>query len=427
MENSVGEELGRKSNQSGLSSRPSIWSISFWLLSAATLGVLTYFGVTYRYLHSAIQPLTALTFHIAILSGVIFLTKLSFRVGGVQKESATNISLAVASVCTILTLTEIGLRISGKFLTQTEHQAFGQYDSVRKREHLDSWFWTHRPNDTITVVRPEFRFHRVTNSLGLSEVEFSKVKQRFRVVSIGDSFTEGYGVETDSTWVKNAERKLKSNDSIGEFEILNAGIGGSDFVFGYVLLDSLLIDYHPDLVVLSINSSDFSDVCFRGGFERFKPDGSVGEPAPNWEWLYMLSHTVRMVVHNLMNYSKDYLIPNEVFEVNRKRFDSVSLDALSKYILLSERHHFRLLVVFHPVISDFANSGYYPLEFAHFVDSVKKMDIEYLDVMECFNSIGINDQNSAGTYYWRTDTHFNHKGYQVYGECVADRLATLIN
>jgi hypothetical protein len=75
-----------------------------------------------------------------------------------------------------------------------------------------------------------------------------------RVVLIGDSFTEGWGVKEEDTCVAALERLLNGGGS-GAFEVLNGGRANSDFPGTWFLFrHALLLD--PDVVVLLMNLND---------------------------------------------------------------------------------------------------------------------------------------------------------------------------
>lgn len=96
----------------------------------------------------------------------------------------------------------------------------------------------------------------------------------------------------EETWVKQMETRWKEQN----VQTINAGVGGSDPVYEVALYRDKLVANKPDLVVLTINSTDFMDIVSRGGFERFHADGTAGKGSPPWEWLYASNHLCRMIM-----------------------------------------------------------------------------------------------------------------------------------
>jgi hypothetical protein len=60
------------------------------------------------------------------------------------------------------------------------------------------------PGAAIAYARPEVSYARQVNAMGLTDKEFTadKAPGEYRIVALGDSFTEGVGADTASTWVK---------------------------------------------------------------------------------------------------------------------------------------------------------------------------------------------------------------------------------
>src|SRR5258706_15030760 len=60
-----------------------------------------------------------------------------------------------------------------------------------------------KPDLNLTLKTQEFTMHLVTNSIGLKDREYGPKKaNEFRIVALGDSFTEGAVPELSQTYVK---------------------------------------------------------------------------------------------------------------------------------------------------------------------------------------------------------------------------------
>jgi len=83
-----------------------------------------------------------------------------------------------------------------------------------------------------------------------------------------------------------------------QHEVLNAGVVGSDAFFGYHLLKDKLLLLQPEIVLLNVNYSDFTNYIFCRGFERFKNDSIVQyQPAPAIKQYYKHSHLLRAFIN----------------------------------------------------------------------------------------------------------------------------------
>lgn len=128
-------------------------------------------------------------------------------------------------------------------------------------KHYYEW----KVNQTITHERPwlPYRILAVTNSDGLIgdiDYQIDKPPEAFRVVALGDSFTEGPYVEYEGTYPKKLEIMLNANircARISKFEVMNFGVGGYDIEYAahrYLLRGQ---KYKPDMILWFLKDDDF--------------------------------------------------------------------------------------------------------------------------------------------------------------------------
>lgn len=373
-------------------------------------------------LYSKRQTLSVILFHFGLVNYFIATGYLiSWTLSG-SKEHFQKLLLVFLSTAFGILVVEFGLRVDGRFETTLEKCSNGAYHSFLRQEQLDSWYRVRLADTTLQFPRKEFDFTRVTNSYGLSERPIRKTSTKFRIIGIGDSFTEGTGVSQDSTWLRRLESNLNA-DSTVQIETVNAGIGGSDPIYGYRFLQDKLLDLNPKVVILSVNSSDITDIAYRGGFERFYEDGTSGRKPPKWEWLYQLSHLVRLVAHNGLRLNH-YLVSPEDELAGRKIAVQSLKQVATDLTMLGNDNGFEPLIVIHPILYDFNHSQYLDSELLEFKDYLIKNRLRFIDIRDCFRENGVNDFENASEYYWQLDRHFNQKGYDFYGDCVTDYLTS---
>lgn len=100
------------------------------------------------------------------------------------------------------------------------------------------------------------------NSLGFRDLEFpiEKREGEFRVIAIGDSFTVGFGVRLEDTWVQRLERALAAGRD-GPVEVINAGWTHGMTAAGYhPWLAKEGVRFAPDLVVVGFCLNDMAMV-----------------------------------------------------------------------------------------------------------------------------------------------------------------------
>ncbi|MBM4336803.1 MAG: hypothetical protein FJ108_12965 [Deltaproteobacteria bacterium] len=151
--------------------------------------------------------------------------------------------------------------------------SFSVYDPVlgaRHKRNLSASRWT-----------PEFTMRITTNSLGQRGPEPTPAERdaKLRVLFVGDSFSEGYGVDDGEEFPRRVASRLAAEGR--SVRVLNEGVGNT----GTGRAVRLLRDYPsgPEgatVLVYQSSSNDFAD-DHRDGFFRLDPDGRLVEaPLP---------------------------------------------------------------------------------------------------------------------------------------------------
>lgn len=142
---------------------------------------------------------------------------------------------------------------------------------VREMSPYDSSFPYSEDWNGILAGRPGARGrHRVGD---IFDVSMSFNQQRFRgraetrlepatgvlrIATIGDSFTMGWGANDDQTYPAHLQALLQQE--LGRpVEVLNAGVGGTGTGEQALYYQRWVSRFHPEIVVLGVNSSDTND------------------------------------------------------------------------------------------------------------------------------------------------------------------------
>jgi len=133
------------------------------------------------------------------------------------------------------------------------------------------------PNSSGRYQTVEFDTYYHINSLGLRDREYStrKPDTSVRILMLGDSFTEGDGVEASETFSKVLEVLLDSAGGTKKCEIINAGVGSYSPVLEYLYVKKHGLSLSPDLVVLNFDLSDVFDDIQYSRLARFDDTGNV--------------------------------------------------------------------------------------------------------------------------------------------------------
>jgi len=131
-------------------------------------------------------------------------------------------------------------------------------------DRLDLGYRTRRnaPSTDVSIVRSEFSFRVVTNSLGFREPRLPAPKPpgTVRVVVVGDSFTQGFGVAESESYPRLLEKLLHSDDPARHYEVVNLGVPGTNPRDYEGNLREVGLDYDPDIVLVAVGANDVHDV-----------------------------------------------------------------------------------------------------------------------------------------------------------------------
>lgn len=121
------------------------------------------------------------------------------------------------------------------------------------------------PGSEQTFKQSSFEYTARTNTLGLREREIQPGRSKqFRIVAIGDSFTYGWGVESEATWLRRLEDNLLG---LGyRVETVNCGKPGAGPPFYAELAETVIPILKPDLVVVALlQGNDLSSAGDQAG------------------------------------------------------------------------------------------------------------------------------------------------------------------
>lgn len=313
---------------------------------------------------------------------------------------------------------EAGLRHIGGAHANNTGKSGGIYVSPYQTARKKGWFWNYPPLVTHEMVVPEFSQIVKTNSLGFVDHEWSfKKKSRFRLACIGDSFTQGVGALSSDSSYPSLLRTMFSN-----CEVMNWGIGGSDPVFGEMLLEQKVVHYHPDIVTLTINESDLNDIAIRGGKERFHADSTMHfRDAPSWEWLYGASFIARLVAIDALGFDVTLHVSQSQAEKEHLQVMQVLNECIDTFHQVCLKNNIRPIFIFHPIGREM-KSGH--MEFEKTMRYTKSKGYEYINMLEYFQQHGVTPKNSTN-YFWSFDAHNNANGYKLFAKGIYEYLTPL--
>lgn len=322
-----------------------------------------------------------------------------------------NLRLFVLSTAIIISIIEIGLRFDETFDSYPEKTGSLFYSSPYHQPLKPSKSWIHirKPNSEKIQDCQEYIYELKTNNEGLRDIEhpINKKKNDFRIIALGDSFTEGVGVTAlEDTWVKVLERKLNEQFPNKKTTIINAGISSSDPFFELVLLKQKLLKYNPDVVLMTLNQSDIDEIIQRGGEKRFLQNKTVRFNAGPWfEPVFGMSYIVRILVHKVFGLNWLFLDENEQMYKSESAVSQIRkcVNDLQK---IGEHKGFKTIAIIQPVREDLEikEKGNSNIKNVFPVNA----SVLTLDMIDFFKSK--NADSNLDTFYWPIDQHFTKNG-----------------
>lgn len=353
---------------------------------------------------------------------VVLSSELFYKLIRMPKNLRQNIRLLFFTILFMLVAGEIGLRFLDKYKLANELSGSKRYQSVYAKVECIGNLKIYSPNLITSSKNKEFTISIKTNNEGLCDNNFTinKPKDEIRIAAIGDSYTQGIGTTYDSTWVNQLKQLLQNKNPEKKINLLNAGVGGSDPFFYYMLLKYRMLKYKPDIVIITFNQSDIDDLEVRGGFERFLPDGTTQyKNGPSWEWLYAESYIFRMIIFDVLHYNR-LLKPNLSTEETIKLTIAKYKPCFFKIKELCDSNNIKLLTVFHPQYFDIT-SGQFLLEpiYDWYLNNISNQCLNLFDYF--IEKENMNTKN-VFNYYWKIDRHHNGRGYATFARGVEWKL-----
>ena len=271
--------------------------------------------------------------------------------------------------------------------------------------------WRYVPNSQVTLGRVVYRF----NAVGFRDRDHvvEKPAGTTRIVVLGDSVTEGAGVEWESVFAATLQSRLGTR-----FEVINVAASGLNTPQEVHLLEREGLRYKPDRVILNfvLNDCDFF-TSFKGA-ARFaaEKDATIGllgvSISPRLKRLLKSSALIYFLKERLEN-AKARLMGQEETDYftslwNKAENRAKVVSSFDKLSDLARRHHFEVVVVIWPLVTDYARYAFTPVH-GWVKEQAEKHGFVTVDLLPAFSRIPYrNLQLSA-----EDNVHPNSLGHQL--------------
>jgi len=117
------------------------------------------------------------------------------------------------------------------------------------------------PNTNSRFEKVDFSYIQHVNNLGLrgEDTDLENPQNHIRILTLGDSFTMGKGVEDNQTFSALLEKSLnefRAGCDSSSIEVLNGGVDSYTPLLSYLQLTTDLANLNPDMIVLNLDQSD---------------------------------------------------------------------------------------------------------------------------------------------------------------------------
>ncbi len=255
-----------------------------------------------------------------------------------------------------------------------------------------------------------------TNSLGFREKEYSLERTAGvrRIAVLGDSYTQGVGVEFSETFSKRLEAELSRSGNA--HEVINFGVSGYNTVMELATFREVAAKFRPDLVIVAYVLNDT---------ERWGSSGQVQEAGGEARSRLTAAHEGLKGISTLYRYLSPKV--GAVFGLFNARYAIGTTDQIirsfeenslgwieSRQALLdiageARKAGARTLVIVFPMMLDFAT---YPLGPAHdrITQFCKDNGIDVLDLLSRFEHEKVSD------LVVMLDGHPNSRAHRIFAD-----------
>ena len=308
---------------------------------------------------------------------------------GEERIIGKGLLLAVVSVVSVLAILELGLRVLPKKPTPDPMGDRSLYFYAPDAEHEHPWS------------------HGRTNDI--------------RIAVIGDSFTEGVGVQLDYRYANCLERLLNMKAGLPDVMVKVFSLSGSSTFQQLSLLDEAM-KWKANIVVLGICLNDMEDWANPKELMEWREQLMPSIP-PSWI-ANILGHSR---ILSLLYTKEQQAAANrgEIRYYQRlyvKTYSGVGRFREAIALMNSEcrEAHATFVPMIFPLLSEPFQQGRYPFDFAHeaIQNRCKELHLDYLDLLPAFRNVASERVQVIPGY----DPHPNEIAHRIAAETLLQYL-----
>lgn len=333
------------------------------------------------------------------------------------KSVYQNIALLIGSaIFFMLILFVIGeLYLGAKYAK--EHERL-----ISKMARMESGLcFTHSSNPTLiyTFIPNNTNNNCHINSNGYRDYEYNQQKdaKTFRVIIIGDSVAQGYGVPLEETFGKVLERRLNDPQDHAPYkvEVIVLARSGYSTNQELILLENEAFGYSPDLIVWSYTLNDPADPLFHNA------NGELGTYfyKPTFHTLHWIKRQI--FVANEKSKRKD--CEKEYHEMLHCVYWKQVALHVARIGEVAKKKGIPVIFLIHPVFQKERHFKEYSLTSLHLklgdlATNAGLIVVDALDVYKNYHSDELRQQVEGGYDPW----HPNAKGHMITADYLYEKI-----
>jgi lysophospholipase L1-like esterase len=327
--------------------------------------------------------------------------------------------LLFVSIFLACALGEFTLRLLG-------HHGVPVQDLSERVRAVDDPVLDYRYHANYTTYTGSIGYHY--NSAGFRDIDhdLEKAPGIYRILVLGDSVTDGYGVEAPQMFSNQVRERLDPT-----YEVITIAMGGLNTPQEIHLLEQEGLQYEPDLVVLNFVLNDPDFFSSLAGAERYyeERDSEIGllgiSVDPRLKralkasaLVYFIKQRVEQLLAKETPENDQYLSRLWEDPENRKKVS----DGFERLAFLRDSGGFDVLVMIWPVLVDFDDYAFDTIH-AWVVEQARARGFEHVDLRPELARTGA----SSSFMLTRDDAfHPNAMGHEVAAEAFTSWLGRTV-
>lgn len=267
------------------------------------------------------------------------------------KKFGSTIFFIVYSLVIAFALAEIAtrvLKLAPRLPTKSE--------AFVKKDHLR---YHYKPNINARAITPEYAVFYHYNDQGLRDHDrpIPKPADTFRILGLGDSFTEGVGVQYQQTFLSLLERAFNLPGKYPfKVDVVKAGVAGYDPRHERLYYEYYGYKYDPDLVLIGYSGTDSREAALGVHYTISKQGYLLRDTGyslnPFFLELYIHSHFARTLLRRIIDlqrhrFNASVNTADEEAAIWREGWDKTFLE-YDRIKQISDRMGAKLIVMYIP-------------------------------------------------------------------------------